>query len=50
MKKHVNRRNFRKSVGLHSLLAILSLLWMLPVFWLIVSSLRREPGAYTPYL
>ena len=50
MKKHVNRRNLRKSVGLHSLLAILSLLWMLPVFWLIVSSLRREPGAYTPYL
>lgn len=50
MKKHVNRRNLRKSVGLHSLLASLSLLWMLPVFWLIVSSLRREPGAYTPYL
>ena len=50
MKKHVSRRNLRKSVGLHSLLAILSLLWMLPVFWLIVSSLRREPGAYTPYL
>ena len=50
MKKHVNRRNLRKSIGLHSLLAILSLLWMLPVFWLIVSSLRKEPGAYTPYL
>lgn len=50
MKKHVNRRNLRKSIGLHSLLAILSLLWMLPVFWLVVSSLRKEPGAYTPNL
>lgn len=50
MKKHVNKRNLRKSIGLHTLLTILSLLWMLPVFWLIISSLRREPGAYTPYL
>lgn len=50
MKKHVNKRNLRKSVGLHALLTVLSLLWMLPVFWLIVSSLRKEPGAYTPYL
>ncbi len=50
MKKHVNKRNLRKSIGLHTLLTILSLLWMLPVFWLIISSLRSEPGAYTPYL
>ena len=50
MKKHVTKRNLRKSVGLHALLTVLSLLWMLPVFWLIVSSLRKEPGAYTPYL
>ena len=50
MKNHVNKRNLRKSVGLHTLLTVLSLIWMLPVFWLIISSLRREPGAYTPYL
>lgn len=50
MKKHVNKRNLRKSVELHTLLTVLSLIWMLPVFWLIISSLRREPGAYTPYL
>ena len=50
MKKHVNKRALRTSVGLHILLTVLALVWMLPVFWLIISSLRKEPGAYTPYL
>jgi len=50
VKRHVNKRNLRTSVFLHSLLTVLSLLWMLPVFWLLLSSFRREPGAYTPYL
>ena len=50
MKKHVNKRNLRTSIGLHTLLTALSVLWMLPVFWLLLSSFRKEPGAYTPYL
>ena len=50
MKKHVNKRNLRTSIGLHTLLTVLSVLWMLPVFWLLLSSFRKEPGAYTPYL
>ena len=50
MKKHVNKRALRTSVGLHTLLTVLAALWMLPVFWLIISSLRKEPGAYTPFL
>lgn len=50
MKKHVNHRKLRISISLHTILAVLSLLWMLPVFWLVISSLRKEPGAYTPYL
>lgn len=50
MKKHINRRRLRTSLTLHALLTFLSLLWMLPVFWLVISSLRKEPGAYTPYL
>ena len=48
--KHVNRRKLRTSILLHTLLAALSLVWMLPVFWLLLSSFRGEPGAYTPYL
>ena len=34
MKHHVNRRKLRASLGLHTLLTVLSILWMLPVFWL----------------
>ena len=49
-KKHVNRRKLRTSIELHALLTVLSILWMLPVFWLLLSSFRQEPGAYTPYL
>ena len=29
---------------------MLSLLWLLPVAWLLLSSFRAEPGAYTSYL
>lgn len=43
------RRN-RISFLLHSLLLVLSVLWMTPVFWLLISSFRKEKGAYTPYL
>ena len=50
MKHSVNRRKLRASIGLHTLLAGLSILWMLPVFWLLISSFRKEAGAYTPYL
>ena len=37
------RKNLRKlgvSVSLHTLLTVLSILWMVPVFWLILSSFR----------
>ena len=50
MKHPVNRRKLRASIGLHTLLTVLSILWMLPVFWLLISSFRKESGAYTPYL
>ena len=50
MKKHTNMRKLRTSICLHTLLTVLSILWMLPVFWLLISSFRKEPGAYTPYL
>ena len=41
MKHHVNRRKLRASIGLHTLLTVLSILWMLPVFWLLISSRSR---------
>ena len=48
--RSMKRHNLRLSVFLHTLLAVLSLLWLLPVAWLVLSSFRAEPGAYTSYL
>ncbi len=31
-------------------LTVLSLVWLFPIFWLILQSFRAEPGAYTKYL
>ena len=31
-------------------IAVLAMLWLVPVFWLVVSSFRAEQGAYTSYL
>lgn len=30
-------------------LSILSVIWLLPVFWVIMTSFREESGSYTPY-
>ncbi len=31
----------------HLLLAILAIIWVLPIFWIVLTSFRAEPGAYT---
>lgn len=49
----MNRKRTRKlisTVALNGLMAFLAILWLVPVFWLIISSFRAEQGAYTPYL
>lgn len=31
------------------LLSVLSLIWILPILWVILTSFREEPGSFTPY-
>jgi|BioPla2DNA2_1021312.scaffolds.fasta_scaffold03878_7 arabinogalactan oligomer/maltooligosaccharide transport system permease protein len=31
-------------------LSIMASVWLLPIFWLVITSFRQEAGAYTPYL
>ena len=31
----------------HLMLAILAIIWVLPIFWIVLTSFRAEPGAYT---
>ena len=50
MSRRYNPKKLSASISLHTLLAVLAVLWLVPVFWLILSSFRAEKGAYTPYL
>lgn len=33
----------------HGVLAVLSVIWILPVLWIVLTSFREEAGSYTPY-
>ena len=35
------------NVFVHLLLAVLAVIWVLPIFWVILTSFRAEPGSYT---
>ena len=48
--KNMRRRKIVSSVALNVVIAVLAMLWLVPVFWLVVSSFRAEQGAYTSYL
>lgn len=39
----------QRNLGTYILLTILGILWILPLLWVILISLREEPGAYTSY-
>lgn len=36
--------------AIHLILAVLSVIWLLPIVWLVIVSFRAEPGAWTPYI
>ena len=46
MKARTNIAN----TAIYIVLTLLSILWLAPVAWLLISSLRGEPGAYTTYI
>lgn len=37
------------NVVVHVILAILALIWLFPIFWIIMTSFREESGSYTSY-
>ena len=47
--KDNNRSPRRRIVNLlvHVILAVLVVIWLLPIVWIILTSFRAEPGAYT---
>ncbi len=44
-----NKRIIFGTIG-HVFLSVLSVIWLLPVAWLILQSFRGEPGAFTSYV
>ncbi len=46
----MSRHKKMLSICLHAILTILAIIWLIPVFWLVLSSFRVEKGAYTSNL
>ncbi|MDD4495563.1 MAG: sugar ABC transporter permease [Eubacteriales bacterium] len=45
------RRGFSTSnLVIYIVLSVLSIAWLLPIAWLVITSFRGEPGAYTEYI
>ncbi len=50
MKDEKNKLSLRRrlvNLLVHLLLAVLAIIWILPIFWIVLTSFRAEPGAYT---
>ncbi len=50
MKDDKNKMSPRRrlvNLLVHLLLAALAIIWILPIFWIVLTSFRAEPGAYT---
>lgn len=48
--KGLSARRRAANALIYTVLTVLSVLWLLPIAYLILQSFRAEPGAYTPYL
>lgn len=50
MKMGVKARNRAANTVIYIVLTVLAFIWLLPIAWLVMTSLRQEPGAYTTYI
>lgn len=46
-KNKISPRKRVTNLLVHILLGILAIIWVLPIFWIVLTSFRAEPGAYT---
>ncbi len=46
----MKRRSTIANIIIYTILTVLAILWILPIVWLIISSFRSEPGAWTDYI
>lgn len=48
-KASMTRNKILKDISSYAVLTILSIIWLIPVFWVVMISFREESGAYTSY-
>ena len=46
----IRARRIASNTTIYIILSVMAIIWLLPIAWLIISSLRLEPGAYTTYI
>ena len=46
----IRARRLTSNIAIYTTLSIMAVIWLLPIAWLVISSLRLEPGAYTTYI
>lgn len=44
------KRRSAANIVIYIILSIMTVIWLLPIAWLVLTSLREEPGAWTPYI
>ena len=44
--KSAKSKRFVSNVIVHVILAILSIIWLFPIFWVVLTSFRAEKGSY----
>jgi arabinogalactan oligomer / maltooligosaccharide transport system permease protein len=48
--KNAKLRSTLSNTAIYIILSVMSVLWLAPILWLVLTSLRAEPGAWTPYI
>ncbi|MDE6847316.1 MAG: sugar ABC transporter permease [Lachnospiraceae bacterium] len=47
--RSMSRHKRMKDIASYVALIVLSIIWLVPIFWVVMTSFREEPGSYTSY-
>ena len=49
MTRSMSKHKRMKDIASYAALIVLSVIWLIPIFWVVMTSFREEPGSYTSY-
>ena len=47
--RSMSKHKRMKDIASYAALIVLSVIWLIPIFWVVMTSFREEPGSYTSY-